>query len=231
MRTWTWANLLRCPSRERAPSQTAPRTPLIDAAAAGLIAHPAKDSERSGPAPSPSAGPSAGCPAPTAGRTARRCRQASGSRAASAASSGPKTGAAASRLALDREIAASAGYAQLACLNAAARPGTTFRLRRSRRWRCGSCPGTKVDQARITDVLAGLGELPAHPDALLAVRLPAWPHRWQSRRTVGDRHLLGDHRFHQHLDDVGGVAAEEHDLRLRLHRSLRKAHGPAQRSP
>jgi hypothetical protein len=57
MRTWTWANLLRCPPRERAPSQTAPRTPLIDAAAAGLIAHPAKDSERSGPAPSPSAGP------------------------------------------------------------------------------------------------------------------------------------------------------------------------------
>ena len=45
MRTWTWANLLRCPSRERAPAQTAPRTPLIDAAAAGLIAHPAKDSK------------------------------------------------------------------------------------------------------------------------------------------------------------------------------------------
>jgi len=83
------------------------------------------------------------------------------SRAASAASSGPKTGAAASRLALAREIAASVGYAQLACLNAAAPPGTTFRVRRSQRWRCGSCPGTKVDQARIADVLAGLGELPA----------------------------------------------------------------------
>src|SRR5579859_8272476 len=77
-------------------------------------------------------------------------------------------------------------------LSAAARPGTTFRLRRSRGWRCGSCPGTKVDQAQIADVLAGLGELPARPDALLAVRLPAWPHRWQSRRTAGDRHLLGD---------------------------------------
>src|SRR5262249_37565874 len=32
----------------------APRTPLIDAAAAGLIADPAKDPARSGPAPSPS---------------------------------------------------------------------------------------------------------------------------------------------------------------------------------
>jgi len=66
--------------------------------------------------------------------------------------------------------------------------------------------GYQVDQARITDVLAGLGELPAHPDVLLAVRLPAWRHWWQSRRTVGDRHLLGDHRFHGHLGDVGGVA-------------------------
>jgi len=92
--------------------------------------------------------------------------------------------------------------------------------------------GYQVDQARIADVLAGLGELPAHPDVLLAVRLPAWRHWWQSRRTVGDRHLLGDHRFHGHLGDVGGVAAEEHDLRLRLHRTaFRKAHWPVQRSP
>jgi hypothetical protein len=68
-----------------------------------------------------------------------------------------------------------------------------------------------VDQARIADVLAGLGELPAHRDALLAVRLSAWRHRWQNRRTVGDRHLFGDHCFHQHLGDVGGVAAEKYD--------------------
>jgi len=85
------------------------------------------------------------------------------SRAASAASSGPGTGAAASRLALAREIAASTGYAQQACLNAATRPGL--------RSVCGGraaqalrvVPGYQVDQARIADVPAGLGELPATP--------------------------------------------------------------------
>ena len=94
---------------------------------------------------------------------ARRRRQASGSRAASAASSGPGTGAAASRLALAREIAASTGYAQQACLNAATRPGL--------RSVCGGraaqalrvVPGYQVDQARIADVPAGLGDLPATP--------------------------------------------------------------------
>ena len=211
MRTWTWANLLRCPPRERAPSQTAPRTPLIDAAAAGLIAHPAKDPEkkRSGAQSFsravgwlPGANGRAYRPPPPSGQRQPR-RQRGESR--------PGTGAAASRLALAREIAASTGDAQQACPSAAARPGTTFRMRRSPRWHCGSCPGTRWIRPGSPTCWPGPGELPAHPDALLAVRLPAWPHMWQNRRTVADRHLLGDHRFHQHLGDVGGVAAEKYD--------------------
>ena len=213
MRTWTWANLLKCPPVNGAPSQTAPRTSLIDAAAAGLIAHPAKDPERSGPAPRPSAGRSAGCPAPTSGQ--RQPRRQRGEFRTRDRSRRLTTGIG------PRDRRAPAMPSRPASTPPPGRDYVPF-VEVARRKRCGSCPGTRWIRPGSPTCRPGWASC---PPPRCAARPPAAGGRqgWQSRRTVGDRHLPGDHRFHQHLGDVGGVAAGEDDRRLRLHRSLRKA--------
>ena len=112
------------------------------------------------------------------------------------------------------------GYAQQACLNAATRPG--LRSVCGGRGASAAGPGTRWIRPGSPTCRPGWATC---PPPRCAARPPAAGGRrgWQSRRTVDDHHLPGDHRFHQHLGDVGGVAAGEDDLRLRLHRSLRKA--------